>query len=89
MKDWLFYTVGVGGTVFVMSYLGYIAGGAEGRRAAFEEARRARESERSECICGATQSCAFGPGIVGVQRCETGSVMQNQWSRCEPRERQP
>jgi len=38
----------------------------------------------SECHCGHTRTCAFGPGIVGQQTCRTGPFMINEWTRCEP-----
>jgi hypothetical protein len=42
--------------------------------------REASEKYRSElCSCGAKRSCVFGPGIIGVQWCDTG-----RWSECEP-----
>ena len=45
---------------------------------------RASEDYRNRCVCGSTQTCAFGPGVVGEQRCVTDAVMTNRWSRCEP-----
>ncbi len=43
------------------------------------------EMPKRDCWCGATRTCAFGPGIVGEQHCQTlGS--DNEWSRCEPKE---
>lgn len=32
-----------------------------------------------ECTSGATESCAFGPGIVGLRQCR-----YEHWARCEP-----
>ena len=43
-----------------------------------------KKESQNECICGGEQTCPFGPGIVGVQKCNTGSFMKNQWGRCEP-----
>lgn len=41
---------------------------------------------RNECVCGEVQTCAFGPGVVGEQVCETGPGFLNRWSRCEPKQ---
>lgn len=46
--------------------------------------KEVREEHKNECLCGAEQSCSFGPGIVGKQKCRTGGLMKNEWSRCEP-----
>lgn len=43
----------------------------------------ARGEESNACYCGTTQTCTFGPGVVGVQTCLT-SLNKNEWSRCEP-----
>lgn len=37
----------------------------------------------NECYCGTSQSCVFGPGILGTQGCVT-RLNRNTWSRCEP-----
>lgn len=42
-----------------------------------------REELRDECACGHTCTCAFGPGIVGEQKCDYW-MGKNEWSRCEP-----
>lgn len=42
-----------------------------------------REEQRDVCACGASQSCAFGPGIIGRQKCDSW-MGKNEWSRCEP-----
>ena len=42
--------------------------------------------ESNECLCGTARTCAFGPGIVGRQRCVTNVSMVNEWTRCEPAE---
>ncbi len=47
--------------------------------------RSGRAERKSECYCGTTQTCPFGPGIVGEQSCRT-SLDKNEWSRCEPKE---
>lgn len=39
-----------------------------------------------ECDSCETRPCAFGPGIVGVQRC---GVIGHKWARCEPAGWQP
>lgn len=43
-----------------------------------------REENRDECACGQTRTCAFGPGIVGEQKCDD-NTWKNTWTRCEPR----
>lgn len=47
---------------------------------------KAREEYKNECLCGSTQSCAFGPGIVGEQTCRTTGSFTNKWNRCEPKD---
>lgn len=38
-------------------------------------------SHGRECWgCGQTQTCVFGPGIVGAQACD----VPGKWGRCEP-----
>jgi hypothetical protein len=44
-------------------------------------------AKESECRCGATQTCPFGPSIVGRRTCHTGVSGVNIWSRCEPVEK--
>jgi hypothetical protein len=39
-----------------------------------------------ECDSCETRPCAFGPGIVGVQRC---GPIGHKWARCEPEGWQP
>lgn len=39
------------------------------------------EQLQNRCGCGETRSCAFGAGIVGIQRC---SSFDHTWMRCEP-----
>jgi len=41
------------------------------------------QERKNECDCGQTQTCAFGTGIVGEQKCRSG-IYGNRWSRCEP-----
>jgi len=60
--------------VALMFWLGYVNGEIAGRR-----------ERANECSCGWTQSCPFGPGIVGEQRCQS-SLDKNEWGRCEPKE---
>ncbi len=43
-----------------------------------------KKEQANECVCGDTQTCSFGPGVVGEQQCRTDAVMSNRWSRCEP-----
>lgn len=43
-----------------------------------EQGRDACE-ERHQCQRGETNPCAFGPGVVGVQKC-----FGQQWDKCEP-----
>lgn len=77
--------------LFAVDGIRYVAG-IQSPKALFEQAlqgeREERAAERREyrndCICGDTQSCPFGLGIVGEQRCQTDSFMVNRWSRCEP-----
>lgn len=54
----------------------YMCGSTKGRQ-------DLRQELRDECGCGATRTCAFGPGIVGEQHCWT-AYEKNEWSRCEP-----
>ena len=68
---------------FVGHEVGYTAGYHDGTT----EAVDAFKNGPSQCFCGATRSCAFGPGIVGRMPCETtwhDDKDQNTWSRCEP-----
>ena len=63
--------------------VGHSIGHAEGR----SQERRTQEASKppkSECLCGARQTCPFGVGIVGEQVCRTDLDMRNVWSRCEP-----
>jgi hypothetical protein len=70
------YLVLVAGILFLyMSFMSYTIGKGDGRT----EMRSAEE-----CYCGQTQTCAFGPGIVGFQRC-----FNLKWSRCEPVQTSP
>lgn len=43
-----------------------------------------RAEMKDECGCGQTQTCAFGPGIVGEQSCRSSVYEKNEWTRCEP-----
>lgn len=82
MKNFIPFLLVVGVFVFVVGYiLGNVAGHREGRESAqaFQ-----KEYQKMDCHCGASQTCSFGPGIVGYQTCQTGT-RGNVWSRCEPR----
>lgn len=64
---------------------GYLVGVAVGYDVAVEENKKYHDKyEKTDCACGATQTCPFGEGIVGQQRCKT-TEYGNTWSRCEPR----
>lgn len=71
---------------FIAYEVGLVHGGAETARAL---TRPDRQEHKSDCLCGARQSCPFGVGIVGEQVCRTDLDMRNVWSRCEPAEVKP
>jgi len=53
--------------------------------AEFQTERQERCEEcGGECMCGDTQTCPFGPGIVGQQKCQSSFFRPNKWGRCEP-----
>ena len=67
------------------AFTGYRFGLGEGRRQkADEEYRAMKEQIENSCLCGAVQTCVFGPGIVGEQKCRTTADFFNHWGRCEP-----
>lgn len=47
------------------------------------------DTKENDCACGEVRTCAFGPGIVGQQKCWTSVVMGNEWARCEPKPKKP
>jgi hypothetical protein len=49
--------------------LGYTIGHEQGKK-----------HDAVECGCGEERSCAFGPAIVGLQRCGSRA----KWAACEP-----
>lgn len=65
-------------------YLGYGMGTAEPEPTTPIVSTVETEPEKSECRCGSTRTCPFGPGIVGQQTCWTSPFMVNEWTRCEP-----
>jgi hypothetical protein len=63
-------------------WVSYVTGNAQGeskQRALCAE--RADQARELRCFCGDIRSCAFGGGVVGIQKCDNVS---NQWLRCEP-----
>jgi len=66
--------------------IGFVAGLYSGSDKIGTKASSAVEidPEENDCSCGAVRTCAFGPGIVGRQKCWTSVVMGNEWTRCEP-----
>jgi hypothetical protein len=46
-----------------------------------------KKEYQNECSCEMTQTCPFGPGIVGEQKCLTSTNYANRWSRCEPKQK--
>ena len=87
LGSWIVYsmiTAALGVVVGGIAYeVGYVRGGAETARVL------TRPEVESQCLCGDSQTCAFGIGIVGKQTCTTNSFMRNIWSRCEPAEVKP
>jgi hypothetical protein len=72
------------------AFCGYWVGHAHGSSDTAKVLTRPDKPEhKSECLCGARQTCPFGVGIVGEQVCRTDLDMRNVWSRCEPAGERP
>jgi len=72
--------------IFVLSAFGGTLLYTEGFRRGHEQGlsryeERSKEDLDQSCFCGATRTCAFGTGIVGIQRC---GAFDHRWTRCEP-----